>query len=285
MAQAPNIVRTVAALRAQVREWRASQLSIAMVPTMGALHEGHLSLCRLALEQADRLVVSIFVNPKQFAPTEDLSAYPRPFEADVAKLQSIGTHTVFAPAVDEIYPVNFSTLVHVGGVSEGLCAVARPPHFDGVSTVVTKLLLQCLPDVAVFGEKDYQQLQVIKRLVRDLDIPVEIIPGPTVREPDGLAMSSRNAYLTHNERGVAPMLYRVLQLLADAIKGGAIIELVIDQGIAALKSAGFDPIEYLELRDAEMLEPLTKLDRPARLLVAARLGKTRLIDNIAVNPD
>jgi len=267
-----------------VREWRASGLRVAMVPTMGALHEGHLSLCRLALERADRLVVSIFVNPKQFAPTEDLAAYPRPFEADVAKLQSVGAQAIFAPSAGEMYPANFTTLVHVGGVSEGLCATVRPTHFDGVSTVVTKLLLQCLPDVAIFGEKDYQQLQVIKRLVRDLDIPVEIVPGATVREPDGLAMSSRNAYLTHNERGIAPLLYRALQSIADAIKGGGAMQLVIDQGIAALRSAGFDPIDYLELRDAETLEPMTKLDRPARLLVAAHLGRARLIDNIAVSP-
>jgi pantoate--beta-alanine ligase len=255
-----------------------------MVPTMGALHEGHLSLCRIALAHAERLVVSIFVNPKQFAPTEDLAAYPRPFAADVEKLAGIGAHVVFAPAVEEMYRPNFSTLVHVGGVSEGLCAAARPTHFDGVSTVVAKLLLQCLPDVAVFGEKDYQQLLIIKRLVRDLDIPVAIIPGPTAREADGLALSSRNLYLTHNERPVAPELQQTLQSTAAAIQSGTAVEAAVEQGVARLSRAGFDPVEYLELRDAETLEPMRALDRPARLLVAARLGKTRLIDNIAVLP-
>ncbi len=280
----PLIVSTVADLRSQVRAWRAERLRIAMVPTMGALHEGHLSLCRLALAHAERLIVSIFVNPKQFAPTEDLAAYPRPFEADIAKLTEIGAHAVFAPSVLEMYPPNFSTVVHVGGVSDGLCATARPTHFDGVSTIVTKLLLQCLPDAAVFGEKDYQQLQIIKRLVRDLDILVEILPGPTLREADGLAMSSRNAYLTHNERGIAPELYRTLQSTAEAMGAGLGVSEALEQGIAKLKSAGFDPVEYLELRDAESLEPMSAPNRPARLLVAARLGKARLIDNIAVLP-
>jgi len=279
----PQVIATVEALRAQVQAWRVDGARIAMVPTMGALHEGHLSLCRLARAHAERLVVSIFVNPKQFAPNEDLAAYPRPFEADLEKLASVGTQAVFAPSVEEMYPANFSTLVRVGGVSEGLCAVARPTHFDGVSTVVTKLLLQCLPDYAVFGEKDYQQLQIIKRLVRDLNIPVSIIPGPTVREADGLALSSRNVYLTHNERGIAPELQRTLQSIAEAIRSGAIVSDATKSGVARLRQAGFEPVEYLELRDAETLEPMHVLDRPARLLVAARLGKARLIDNVAVS--
>ena len=179
----PQTIATVTKLRPLTSAWRAEGLRVALVPTMGALHEGHLSLCRLGLEAADRLIVSIFVNPKQFAPTEDLAAYPRPFEADRAKLTQLGAHAVFAPSPEEMYPAGFSTLVHVAGVSEGLCALTRPAHFDGVATVVTKLLLQALPDVAVFGEKDYQQLQVIRRLVRDLDIPVEILPARRCAKP------------------------------------------------------------------------------------------------------
>ena len=281
----PLVANAVAALRSTVAGWRAKGLRVALVPTMGALHDGHLSLCRRALSAADRLVVSIFVNPKQFGPTEDFAAYPRPFAADLAKLTAVGAHAVYAPSEEEMYPPGFATKVHVGGVSEGLCGATRPGHFDGVATVVSKLLLQALPDVAVFGEKDYQQLRVIARLVRDLDIPVEIVGAPTMREPDGLALSSRNAYLSHNERAVAPELYRALQSVAGALQGGLNAKEACAFGMAALSRAGFDSIDYFELRDAATLEAMTKLDRPARLLVAARLGRTRLIDNIALAPD
>jgi pantoate--beta-alanine ligase len=281
----PAIITSIPALRSTVAGWRAASLRIALVPTMGALHEGHLALCRRALGAAERLVVSIFVNPTQFGPAEDFAAYPRPFEVDVEKLQAVGAHAVFAPSPDEMYPPTFSTVVHVGAVGEGLCAIARPGHFDGVSTVVTKLLLQCLPDMAMFGEKDYQQLQVIKRLVRDLDIPVQILAGKTIRETDGLALSSRNAYLSHNERAIAPELHRTLQSVAGALQGGLSAAEACAFGIATLRHAGFDPVDYLELCDPQTLEPMARLDRPGRLLVAAHLGlHTRLIDNIAVEP-
>lgn len=276
------VTHRVADLRARVAAWRKDGLRVALVPTMGALHQGHLALVRRALELADRVVVSVFVNPIQFGPNEDFDAYPRTLDADRALLATVGASLAFAPSVAEMYPEGFSTAVTVSGVSEGLCGGSRPGHFSGVATVVTKLLLQTLPDVACFGEKDYQQVQVIRRFVRDLDIPVEIVGVPTVREADGLARSSRNAYLTPEERAAAPNLHRTLQDTAAAIRAGSAVDAALEAGKRALLAAGFAAVDYLELRAAEGLAPLAALDRPARLLVAARLGKTRLIDNIPV---
>ena len=280
----PPIVRTVAALRAQVRAWRAAGERVGFAPTMGALHEGHLSLVRLAREHADRVVVSLFVNPTQFGPNEDFDAYPRSETRDAELLGGVGCDLLFAPGVAEMYPPGFSTTVTVSGVSEPLDGAARPGHFEGVATVVSKLLNQCGPDVAVFGEKDYQQLQVIRRLVRDLDLPVEIVGAPTARADDGLALSSRNAYLTPAEREVAPVLARALQAARERLRAGAPVAEAEAEAVAALAAAGFGPIDYVEVRAAEDLARLGPgpITAPARILAAARLGKTRLIDNIAV---
>jgi pantoate--beta-alanine ligase len=276
-----DIVRGVADLRTRIRYWRDQGLAVALVPTMGALHDGHLSLVARALEEADRVVASVFVNPTQFGPNEDFDRYPRQEARDAALLAGAGCHLLFAPSVAEMYPDGFCTGVSVGGPSAGLCGAARPGHFDGVATVVTKLLLQVLPDLAVFGEKDYQQLAVIRRLVRDLDIPVRVIGGATLREADGLALSSRNAFLTPEQRAVAPALHRVLaEMVRGLVAGGAADDLA-DQARHALLAAGFDSVDYVELRDALSLAPLPRLDRPARVLAAARLGATRLIDNLA----
>lgn len=279
------IHRSVAALRAQVAAWRKEGLRVAFVPTMGALHDGHVSLVTAALKEADRVAVSIFVNPTQFGPNEDFAAYPRTEAADAARLERAGAHAIFAPSVEEMYPAGASTTVIVAGVSEGLCGTFRPGHFAGVATVVTKLLNQAQPDIALFGEKDYQQLQVIRRLVADLDMPVEIRGVPTLRETDGLAMSSRNAYLSPQERAAAPALHRALQEAAAKLKSGANSADATKQAIEAILAAGFGSVDYLELRAADDLAPMPALDRPARLIVAARLGKARLIDNIPVQPE
>ena len=278
------IVRTVADLRAQVRAWRAAGLRIGFVPTMGALHEGHLSLVRLAGGRADRVVASVFVNPTQFAPHEDFDAYPRDEAGDAALLASAGCALMFAPTVAEMYPPGASTTVTVAGVSEPLDGQARPTHFAGVATVVTKLLNQCAADVAVFGEKDYQQLQVIRRLARDLDIPTEILGAPTARAEDGLALSSRNAYLTEAQRAAAPALNQALRIAAEALRGGGRVDEVEAQALAAIQAAGFASVDYFEARGAEDLARLGPgpLEGGARLLTAARIGRTRLIDNIAV---
>ncbi len=276
------IVRTVADLRARVAEWRRQGQKVALVPTMGALHEGHLSLVRAAQKLADRVVVSIFVNPRQFGANEDFGRYPRQEAEDAEKLANVAADLLFAPDVTEMYPEGFATNVSVGGVTEGLCGAARPGHFDGVATVVTKLLLQCLPDVAVFGEKDYQQLLTIKRVARDLDIPVAILGAPTMREADGLAMSSRNAYLSPEERRIAARLPAILRELVAAAERGDELSALCARGIAELKAAGFASVDYLEFRDAETLAPVSRIERPARILVAARLGNTRLIDNMPV---
>jgi pantoate--beta-alanine ligase len=278
-----RVARTVADLRAQVAVWRRSAATIGLVPTMGALHAGHTALVRAAHAGCGKVVASIFVNPKQFAPSEDLAAYPRREAADLALLRSAGADLAFVPTVEEVYPAGFSSLVRVGGLSDGLDGMHRPGHFDGVATVVTKLLLQALPDAAYFGEKDYQQLMIIRRLVRDLDIPVRIEGVPTVRAPDGLALSSRNAYLTEAERRLAPTLARVLRQVAQALaRDPAAIERELDRGKGELHAAGF-AIDYLEVRDAETLAPVTSaVTAPARVFVAARLGHTRLIDNVAI---
>lgn len=278
------IVRTVADLRAQVGAWKAQGLRVGFTPTMGALHEGHLSLVRLAGARADRVVASIFVNPTQFAPHEDFDAYPRDEARDAALLAAEGCALLYAPSVAEMYPAGASTTVTVAGVSEPMDGAARPTHFAGVATVVTKLLAQCAPDLAVFGEKDYQQLQVIRRLVRDLDLPVEILGGPIVRADDGLALSSRNAYLTTAERDAAPALSHALSHAVARLHAGAAVIEAEAEAVAALLAAGFGRIDYVEVRDAENLQRLGPgpLSGPARILAAAVLGRTRLIDNMAV---
>jgi pantoate--beta-alanine ligase len=283
-ASAPPIVRTVAELRAQVGAWRADGERVGFVPTMGALHEGHLSLVRLAKANAGRAVVSIFVNPTQFAPNEDFEAYPRDEARDAELLASVGCDLVYAPAAAEMYPPGFATTVTVAGVSEPLDGAARPGHFAGVATVVSKLLLQCGANVAVFGEKDYQQLQVIRRLVADLDIPVEILGGPIARARDGLALSSRNAYLTDAERPVAAELHRALAAAVEALRAGRPVAEVEAQAVARLLAAGFARVDYVEVRGAADLARLGPgpVQPPARVLGAAMLGKTRLIDNLAV---
>jgi pantoate--beta-alanine ligase len=278
------VVRTVAALREAVAGWRARRERVGLVPTMGALHRGHLALVEAARRDCQRVVASLFVNPKQFGPREDFAAYPRDEAADLAKFREGGVDLVFAPTVEEMYPGGFATAVQVSGIGDALEGAHRLGHFDGVATVVSKLLLQCLPDAAYFGEKDYQQLMVVRRMARDLDIPVRIEGVPTVREPDGLALSSRNVYLSPADRQAAPLLHRVLNDTAAAIAAAPdIVTANIGNGLAALQQAGFVP-DYLEIRDAADLSPMTALDRPARLLVAARLGRTRLIDNIPVIP-
>lgn len=279
-----QIVRTVAELRKTVDDWRRAGLRVALVPTMGALHQGHLSLIEAAKAGADRVVASIFVNPKQFGPNEDLSRYPRQEAKDADMLASVGCHVLFAPSVDEMYPEGFATNISVSGVSSGLCGDDRPGHFDGVATVVTKLLNMARPDIAIFGEKDYQQLQVIRRFVADLNMGIEIVGAPIVREADGLAMSSRNAYLTPAQRAIASALPGVLAQVRDQITGGADVAAAIASGTRAILDAGFQRVDYLELRDARSLALLSALDREARLFVAARLGTTRLIDNLAVEP-
>ncbi len=275
-------VRTVAELRTIIADWRKTGHKIILVPTMGALHEGHLSLVRLAKEIGDRVVVSIFVNPAQFAPNEDFGSYPRTFDGDLDKLHEISTDLVFAPPRDEVYPPDFSTHITVEGLSDGLCGTSRPHFFGGVATVVAKLLNQCRPDVAIFGDKDYQQLLVIRRMARDLDLGVEIVGGPIVREKDGLAMSSRNAYLTANERERAPQLHLTIEEIAEGLADGKSIKPLLDEGHARLKEAGFD-VDYLEVRNAENLAPIDgQVQESARVFAAAMLGKTRLIDNVAV---
>ncbi len=271
-------------LRKTIHDWRAAGESIALVPTMGALHAGHLQLVAEAKKHAKRVVVSIFVNPTQFGPNEDFNRYPRPLEKDLSLLREVGADGAWLPTVEEMYPAGFSTNIHMGGVSEGLCGAARPGHFDGVATVVAKLLLQVAPDAALFGEKDYQQLCVIKRLAADLNLPVAIVGVPIVREGDGLALSSRNQYLSEVERAIAPVLHQQLQQAAAALKAGEDAGEVLASASAAILAAGFQKIDYMELRAEETLAPLSQYQSPARLLVAAWLGKTRLIDNILIAP-
>ena len=278
----PATVATVAGLRRMVTAWRAAGDTVALVPTMGALHEGHLALVDAARMRARRVVVSIFVNPTQFAPNEDFAAYPRDDAADLAKLAARDVDVVFMPDGAEMFADGSATTVTVDGVSAGLCGAVRPHFFAGVATVVTKLLLQCLPDVALFGEKDYQQLVVVRRLVRDLDIPVEIAAVPTVREADGLAMSSRNAYLTPAERAIAGAVNRVLADVAARIAAAEAVADALRWGVDCLIARGVGTVDYLGLRDAETLDPTVTTARPARLLVAVRIGETRLIDNMPV---
>jgi pantoate--beta-alanine ligase len=276
------IFRTVSELRRTVKQWQGQGLRVALVPTMGALHAGHMALVTRARQLADRAIASVFVNPRQFGPQEDFASYPRNESQDASMLARQGAQGLYAPSVEEMYPDGFSTAVVVNGPSQGLCGDFRPGHFSGVATVVTKLLLQSGVDVALFGDKDYQQLQVIRRLVRDLDIPVAIEGVPTVRENDGLAMSSRNAYLTAAERVVAPELHRTLTAMAERLAAGSAVAAEVDLGKAHLLAAGFASIDYLSVCDATDLTPLDRIEGPARILVAARLGKARLIDNVAV---
>lgn len=275
-------VRTVEDLRARVRAWRAAGDTVALVPTMGALHAGHLSLIRRARTLSSRVCATIFVNPAQFAPNEDFSAYPRALDADARLLRDEGADLLFAPEVSEMYAPDHSTRVRVDGLGDTLDGAFRAGHFQGVATVVTKLLLQALPDVAVFGEKDWQQLQVIRRLVRDLDIPVRIDGAPTVRESDGLAFSSRNAYLAPEERAIAPLLHQAITAVARAVASGAAIEPECERAAASLQRAGFGEVDYITVRDAESLEPSADPGRPRRVLAAAFLGRARLIDNVPV---
>jgi len=276
------IVRTVADLRETVAGWRGEGARVAVVPTMGALHAGHLSLIEAGLDVAQRVIVTLFVNPRQFNNPGDLAAYPRTEQDDAVKVEAAGGHVLYAPDGDEMYPEGFATVVSVAGVTEGLCGAFRPGHFDGVSTVVSKLFLQTGADYAVFGEKDFQQLHVVRRMARDLDIPIRVIGCPTVREADGLAMSSRNARLSEEERAVAPRLAHALTVASARLTAGEGLDRVLVETRGAIVDAGFREVEYLELRAEEDLAPLATADRPARLLVAAWLGTVRLIDNVPV---
>lgn len=274
---------TVSELRAAVNSWRKAGERVALVPTMGALHEGHLTLVKEARKRAQKIVVSIFVNPMQFAPTEDFSRYPRDLDIDTAKLTGIGSvDAIYTPADGEIYPEGFATRIVMEGPAKGLESDFRPHFLSGVATVVAKLFLQCRPDFAMFGEKDYQQLLVVTRLARDLDLGVEVVGVPTVREPDGLAMSSRNAYLTRETRTIAGQLNCVLRSVGTAARSGMSIPQAEAEGTAALIAVGFERVDYVALRDARSLALLANFDRPARVLAAARVGGVRLIDNMAV---
>lgn len=275
-------VREVAALRRTVAGWKAAGETVGVVPTMGALHEGHLSLVAAAKAGADRVIATIFVNPKQFNNPGDLAKYPRTEDRDAAMLRAAGVDLLFAPPVEVVYPEGFATTVSVAGVGNELEGAFRPGHFDGVATVVTKLLMMTGASRAFFGEKDWQQLQLVRRLVRDLDMPVEITGCPTLREADGLAMSSRNMRLDARERAIAPALHAAMATAASAIRAGVPVAEALATARAAVLAAGFSAVEYLELRGAEALEPLATPDRPARILAAAVLGQVRLIDNIAV---
>ena len=279
-----GIVRSVKALRARIEGWRSAGLRVGLVPTMGALHDGHLSLIRRSNGLAQRTVASIFVNPSQFAPHEDFGSYPRQEAADLALLQQAGCHLAYLPGPADMYPDGFQTAVQVSTISQGLCGGSRPHFFGGVATVVCKLLNQVRPDFAVFGEKDYQQLLVIRRMVKDLDMSVDIVGAPIMREADGLAMSSRNAYLGADERAIAGRLNVVLADMADRLANGVAVEDALASGRAALESAGFSAIDYLEVRSADRLEPQSgALVNPSRVFAAVLVGKTRLIDNWPVD--
>ena len=262
--------------------WRREGQSVALVPTMGSLHAGHLSLMKVGKERSDRVIATIFVNPLQFAPNEDFETYPRREDSDIRKLVEEDIDLLFAPDVNEMYRPDATTTISVGGLTDCLCALSRPGFFDGVATVVTKLLLQALPDIAIFGEKDYQQLLVIKRLATDLDIPVEIIGAPTIREEDGLALSSRNVYLDTKSRSIAPSMYNILTQYASDISNGNDIEKSLRLAKQNMQKSGFEKIDYLDLRSSQTLQACNDIKRPSRLFAAAWLGSTRLIDNLAI---
>jgi pantoate--beta-alanine ligase len=279
----PQTCHTIFALREQLASWRAEGASIGLVPTMGALHEGHLSLVRATAKRAQRVVVSIFVNPTQFAPHEDFETYPRTLDDDREKLAACGAaDLIFAPSAAEMYPPGFATSMSMGGPGLGLETDFRPHFFGGVAIVVAKLLIAALPDIAMFGEKDYQQLLVIRRMAADLGLPIEIAGAPILRESDGLAMSSRNAYLSSGERKVAGQLNLILTAAIARLKKGDAIGEVGAAAETALKEAGFDSVDYVAVRDAQSLAQIENLSQPARILAAAKIGKTRLIDNMAV---
>jgi pantoate--beta-alanine ligase len=279
------LVHDLTALRSQVATWRARGERIALAPTMGALHDGHIALAREGQRRAERVVLTIFVNPTQFAPSEDFTTYPRSLDADRARFDAIAGDLVYAPDVATMYPEGFSTTISLEGpATAGLEDRFRPTHFAGVATIVAKLLIQAQPDVALFGEKDYQQLCVIRRMAGDLDLPVEIVGVPIVRDPDGLALSSRNVYLDARERAVAPRLHEILRRCAAVIHGGADPEPSLDLARAMLGEAGF-AVDYVEAREADTLRPLAEGARRGRILAAARLGRTRLIDNVAIEAE
>ena len=283
MSRTPVVARTLPSLRRALDKLRSRGATVALVPTMGALHEGHLTLVRKARQRCDKVVVSIFVNPTQFAPHEDFSSYPRTWNADLAKLAAAQADLVWNPTVDVMYPEGFaSRILTEGPATVDLEDRFRPHFFGGVATVVGKLFIQCRPDVAMFGEKDFQQLRVVTRMARDLDLGVKVIGVRTVRERDGLAMSSRNVYLSPEERAIAPVLYRTMQAAAQDLRAGRPLRGVMAKGAKRISDAGFT-LDYFEARHAETLQPVTSLKAgPVRLLVAARIGTTRLIDNMAV---
>ena len=283
MSPSPMIVRTVPALRRALKGLRARKATTALVPTMGALHDGHVSLVRLAKRRAKRVIVSVFVNPTQFAPSEDFGSYPRTWKADLAKLAAEDVDLIWNPDVKTMYPDGFATrILPEGPATAGLEDRFRPHFFGGVATVVGKLFTQCRPDFAIFGEKDFQQLRVVTRMAGDLDLGVKVIGSRTVRERDGLAMSSRNVYLSPEERHAAPVLYRAMKESAARLRAGDDIEAAMAGGTALITGAGFT-LDYFEVRHAESLAPIASVkDGPMRILVAAKIGKTRLIDNIGV---
>jgi pantoate--beta-alanine ligase len=283
MSRLPTVARTLPSLRRALDDLRTRRATIALVPTMGALHEGHLALVRQARRRASKVVVSIFVNPTQFAPHEDFGSYPRTWKADMAKLAVERADLVWNPGVDVMYPPNFATRISPEGpATADLEDRFRPHFFGGVATVVGKLFTQCRPDIAVFGQKDYQQLKVVTRMAADLDLGVKIVGVPTVRERDGLAMSSRNVYLSPEQRAVAPMLHRVMKETAGRLRNGDDLKTVMTSGSRTIQDAGF-ALDYFEARHAETLAPVASIDDgPLRLLVAAKIGTTRLIDNIGV---
>lgn len=275
-------INTIEGMRAVVLNWRNEGATVGIVPTMGGLHEGHMSLVRLARKHVDYVIATLFVNPAQFSQDEDFDSYPRNENADRMLFEQAGVHLVFAPPLHEIYPSGYSTRVSVEGLSDSLEGECRPDFFTGVATVVSKFLIQAMADVAVFGEKDYQQLQIIRRMVRDLDIPTQIISAPTIREEDGLAMSSRNFYLNESERACAGKLYKAISEVANSVRQGRQIDSVCAEAIDFLKQGGFKTVDYFTVRDAETLGSYKGVGRPGRVLAAAWLGKARLIDNIAV---
>jgi pantoate--beta-alanine ligase len=277
-----KIIRTVVELREEVRTWRREGCTVGVVPTMGALHEGHLSLVRQALAETDRVIVTLFVNPKQFNDASDLAAYPRTEESDAEKLKPLGAHVLYAPGAAEMYPSGFQTKVSVSGVSEGLCGAGRAGHFDGVATVVSKLFLQAGADRAFFGEKDFQQLHVVRRMARDLDIPIQVVGCPTVRDADGLALSSRNERLSPAARANATAIPAALHEAARQLAAGAEIAETLGAATERLKCIPDSRFEYLELRHEDDLSPVSAVARPARLLAAVWLGEVRLIDNVPV---